>query len=158
MSELVVLTCDKAEDAGRLQAALKGLEARHLLKLDDTALVVKDAAGKVQIVNRPSAGARTGAVVGGVLGLLLTFMFPVVSVFFGAGAGALIGRSFDIHVDRDFVEGVESRLEPGTSALFMLIRQADAQAVVGALRQFDGCIHQTTLSPELEKALREAAQ
>jgi uncharacterized membrane protein len=158
MSDLIVLTCDTAEDAGRLQAAMKDLEDRHLLRVDDTALLVKDDEGKVSLVGRPSRGARTGAVVGGAMGLLLSFMFPVVSVVFGAGAGALIGRSFETHVDRQFVTDVQSRLQPGTSALFMLVRQASTQAVVAALRPFEGCVHQTTLSPELEQALRAAAK
>jgi uncharacterized membrane protein len=59
-------------------------------------------------------------------------------------------------VSPDFVEDVKNTLTPGRSALFLVVKEADADAVTAALRDFEGDLLQTTLDSEAEEALRQA--
>src|SRR5215213_6764015 len=73
VSELIVITFDDEQQAGQALRSLRGLERQGLLKLDDTAVVVKDRGGSVRTRNELSSATETGAVVGAVVGGLLTF-------------------------------------------------------------------------------------
>ena len=59
-------------------------------------------------------------------------------------------------VSGDFVDEVKNSLTPGRSALFLVVKQADADAVMAALRDFKGDVIQTTLDSDAEEALRQA--
>ena len=144
------------DDAVKARSALKSLEKQGVLTLDDAAVISKDADGKIQTHGEVSKDTTTGAVVGGLLGLLLVFMFPIAGIAIGAAGGALVGHAFDRHVDKKFVQDVQAALKPGTSALFVLIRSGNAAAAMGALRPFKGTLIQTTLNEELEEELRDA--
>ena len=156
MSDLVVITFT-TQDAGL--AALKHIrQSEHAtgLSLSDTAVVEKDAEGKVHVKNELSSGTEVGAVSGGALGLLLgVAFFPVLAIGIGAAIGAAIGHSVSNHVDQDFVKDVQAELKPGTSALFAVV-SANPSALVAAVRGFDGKVYQTTLNPELEDSLNDA--
>jgi uncharacterized membrane protein len=156
MSDLVVITFAK-QDAGL--AALKHLremEGATGLHLNDTAVVEKDAEGKIHVKNEVSSGTETGAVGGGLLGLLLGFVFfPVLGVAIGAAIGAAIGHSLSTGVDQDFVKDIQGELAPGTSALFAVV-SANPGALVAALRGFEGKVYQTSLGTELEDSINDA--
>ncbi|GGY66981.1 hypothetical protein GCM10010385_15500 [Streptomyces geysiriensis] len=49
---------------------------------------------------------------------------PLLGAAVGAAAGALGGRMADVGVDDDFIESVKAQVKPGTSALFLLSRDA----------------------------------
>ena len=150
MSDLVVIAFT-TQDAGL--AALKHIrDVEHAtgLSLSDTAVVEKDADGKVHVKNEVSSGTEIGAVGGGLLGLLLgVVFFPVL------GIGAAIGHSVGSHVDQGFVKDVQAELTPGTSALFAVVN-SNPGALVTAVQGFQGKVYQTTLDTELEESLNEA--
>ena len=158
MSDLIVVVFDTEDEGAQALESVKGLEHTAGLRVDDTALVTKDPDGKVHLRNQAASGTVTGGVVGGMLGLLLLFMFPVGGIILGAAAGAAIGHMWGDHVDKDFVKDVTGSLEPGKSALFLLVRDGSAAAIVGAMKPFKGKLIQTTLSPELEQQLQEALE
>ena len=128
------------------------------LRLTDTAVVARDLDGKVHVKNEWSSGAKIGAVAGGFLGLLTSFLFPVVGTAAGAAAGAWLGSTFDTGVDGAFVGDIGRSLRPGRSALFLMIGEADPAALRAALEPYAGQGHvlQMTLSSEREEALRQA--
>ncbi len=155
MSDLVVVSFEHAGEAGEALRSIRQVEGDGRLRLEDTAVVTKDADGKVRVHNEVSGATETGAVVGAVLGPLLLFLFPLAGIAIGAGAGALVGRLFDTGVDDSFVQEVKASLTPGSSALFLVIK-GDAAVVVAALRPYRGVVLQTTLAPELEEEIRHA--
>jgi uncharacterized membrane protein len=156
MSDLVAITFEREEDALAALASIRALEAEGRIGPEDTAVVTKDADGKVHVKNELSSGTETGVVVGAVLGSLLLTVFPVMAIVGGAVLGGLVGRSVSPGIDSGFVKEVETNLAPGGSALFLLLKQNDPGLLIAAMRQYSGTLVQTTLDEEQESALRQA--
>jgi uncharacterized membrane protein len=76
----------------------------------------------------------------------------------GAGTGALSGALSDYGIDDEFIRSVGSTIEPGSSALFILVRRATLDKVLPELRPFGGTVLRTSLSNEQEERLRQALQ
>ena len=68
------------------------------------------------------------------------------------GVGAALGKG----VDGKFVEEVKAKLPVGKSALFLVVKEANADAAIPALRRFRGEVNQTSLDDDTERALRDA--
>ena len=155
MSNLIVVTFDSPDEAGQVLETLRSVQREGYLGLDDSAVVVKDEEGKVHVKNEMDRGVKIGAVGGGLLGLLLAgIFFPIAGLLVGAVAGGLIGKSVDLGVDQKFVKEVSEDIQPGTSALFFIVRDAEPDVAVAALRPYKGTVRQTTFPPEAEKELR----
>ena len=157
MSNLVAITFPDAEQATRALGSIRALERDGKLGVEDTAVVTKDADGKVHVKNEASTGTETGAVVGAVLGSLLFFVFPV-GIIAGGIAGGLIGRAAAPGIDGKFVREVEDGLPAGGSALFLLTKTdgSDPGLLIAAMRQYEGTVVQTSLDADEEAALRES--
>jgi uncharacterized membrane protein len=156
MGELIVVTFDNVEDAKRLRADLRKLEKDGVIALDDAAVVAKEADGQVHIHNEVDRSVVVGALLGGLLGTVLSFLFPIAGLVIGAGGGALVGKLLDMGVDKQFIQDVTEALKPGSSALFVLVSGSHATATLSALRPYHGTLYQTTLPSDLEAQLREA--
>jgi uncharacterized membrane protein len=155
MSNLVVIAFDNMEEAGKVRETLRSAQHEDLISLDDAAVVVRDEDGKVHVKNETDRGVKIGAVGGGLLGLLLaSVFFPIGGLVIGAIGGALVGKAFDTGVDQKFVKDVEAQLQPGTSAIFFIVREANADVAAAALRPYKGTVLQTTFPPEAEDELR----
>ncbi len=156
MNQLIVVAFDHFGDARSALAALRGLEREGRVRFEDTALVERDPDGTAHVKNEVSGTTETATVVGAVLGTLVGFLFPIVGTLLGAAGGAAVGAALDTGVGGDFVDDVKRTLAPGRSALFLVVREADADATTAALRPFGGDLIQSTLSTEAEEALRQA--
>lgn len=156
MADFLAITFDEADEAAAALRSIRALEKDGRIRLEDTAVVRKDAEGTVTIHNEMASGTETGAVVGAVLGGLLLVVFPVAAVAGGAVAGGLVGRAAAPGIDGTFVKEVGGDLPPGGSALFLQIKSGDAGLLVGALRQYHGRVRQTSLPDEVEQALDES--
>ena len=155
MSNLIVITFDNAEEAGQVRQTLRSAERGDYLSLDDSAVVVKDEKGKVHVKNELDRGVKVGAVGGGMLGLLIgSIFFPLAGLLVGALAGGLIGSAVDLGIPKKFVKDVSEDLRPGTSALFVIVRDANPEVALAALKPYKGTVRHTTLTPEGEKELR----
>lgn len=157
MSSLVVVAFDSPDEAANVLETLKGQTRYGNISFNDTAVVSKDADGKVHVKNNVSHGTMTATGVGALLGLLLGgLFFPLAGILLGAGGGALVGRMMNLGVDGKFVKEVSETLQPGTSALFVLVHDANPAVVRAVLEEHHGKVLQTTLSPEAEEALKKA--
>jgi len=156
MSQNVVVI--QFDDAAEASAALKAIRDQHKenqIHLNDTAIISKDAEGKVHKVNEVSSATEIGAVAGGSLGLLLMFLFPIAGIAVGAASGAAIGALLGKGVDGKWVKEVTETLKPGTSALFLVFDQLTPSAL-RALEPYPGHVLQTTLPDDIEHQLRQA--
>ena len=156
MASLVVITFDSAGEAGQVRETLRNIEKQGLLSLDDSAVVVKDQEGKVHIKNETDRGVKVGAVGGGALGLLIgSIFFPFAGLIGGAIAGAVVGKFADLGVDHKFVHEVGAALKPDSSAIFVLVREANPNAALAALKPYKGQVYHTSLPSETEQELRD---
>jgi uncharacterized membrane protein len=71
MSSLVEVSFDWPDEAAAVLESLKGQTKYGNISFDDTAIVSKDAEGKVHVKNNVSQGTMTATGVGALLGLLL---------------------------------------------------------------------------------------
>ncbi len=158
MSHVVVIVFDNMEEASRLRAALRPLEQRNELRIEDAAVLVKDAQGKVRVKHEKSDAAVTGAVIGGVLGSIVLIMFPGIGFATGAMAGGLVASKLAGDIDKKFVKEVSEAIKPGTSALFLIVGEGDRIAVEQTLRPYKGTLYSTSLPQETSERLRRALQ
>ena len=157
MPNLVVITFEDPDEAQQVLEALRDEEHDHQISLDDTAVVVKGEDGAVEVDNEVDRGIKIGAVGGGLLGLLIGFLVggPLVSLALGAIAGALGGDLANLGIDQRFINDVTEDLAPGSSALFLMARDADPEATAAALEPFEGKVYYSYLPEETEAQLRE---
>jgi uncharacterized membrane protein len=155
MSHLLIITFDDTEQAGALRQTLRQEEHEGLLSLNDAAVVVRDENGKFHVKNETDRGVAIGATGGGVLGLLIgSVFFPLAGLLIGAIGGALVGKSVDQDIDKDVIKQVQADMQPCSSALFVVVREAEPAAAMGALRPYQGNIYETSFDDETEKELR----
>jgi uncharacterized membrane protein len=156
MNQLIVVAFDHFDDARTALTRIRSLEAAGKISLEDTALVQRDPDGTAHVKNEVSGTTETATVIGAIVGGFVAFLFPIVGVAIGAAAGAAIGAALDRGVSPRFVDEVKATLRPGRSALFLVVREADLDAVLAVVRDLRGDVVQSTLSEETEGALRHA--
>jgi uncharacterized membrane protein len=156
MSTMAVVAFDNETGAARMRDELGQLQKERLVTLDDAAVVVRRQDGKVKVNQATSllgAGSLGGAFWGMLIGLL--FFMPWLGLAVGAVTGAIAGKLTDIGIDDNFIKEVGQEIQPGNSALFLLVREATVDRLVERLRPFEGRIIRTSLSAEDEMKLRE---
>ncbi|MGW3076861.1 MULTISPECIES: DUF1269 domain-containing protein [unclassified Kitasatospora] len=159
MSNLFAIAYPDLATAQAVRSEAIGLQKQKLIELEDAVVVERRADGRIKLhqqVSTTGAGAAGGALWGGVIGLL--FFMPLVGAAVGGATGAAVGASTDIGVDDDFMRQVGEHLQPGTAAVFLLVRKATADKVVPALARFGGRIIQTSLSAEAEAELKATVE
>ena len=157
MSDLVVVAFDNETDAEKLQTEMKRLQKEHLVTLEDAAVVVRKADGKVKVKQSTSlvgAGALGGAFWGLLIGLVFRAMWWGVAI--GVVLGALRGKFKDIGIDDKFIKEVGETIQPGHSAIFLLIRESTPERLIDELKGYKGTVLKTSLSKDDEAKLRAA--
>ena len=157
MSELVVFAFETETGAAEMRDELQRLQKQQLITLDDAAVVVRRQDGKVKVkqaVNLVGEGALGGAFWGMLIGLL--FWAPWLGLAIGAAAGALGGAVGDYGIDDKFIKEVGNSIDPGNSALFLLVRDVTPDKVMDELSKFDAKILRTSLSKSDEAKLKAA--
>ena len=156
MSDLIVVGFKDEFKADEVMNELRRLQSEYLVDLEDAAVVIRNQEGKVKIKQAQEL-VVSGAIGGGYWGLLLGVIFfnPIFALI-GAGAGALSGALSDIGINDDFMRDLGSTIEPGTSAIFVLIRKSTPDRVLADLSKFEGKVLRTSLSKEDEAKLQAA--
>ncbi len=158
VAQLVVLGFDTKEQAEQVFSVVNGrLSKEELLKLEDSAMVWREADGKVRLQQSMSAtgvGAMSGAFWGTLVGLL--FLAPVVGMAVGAGTGAVAGKLSNVGIDDKMMKQIGSTLRPGKAAVFALVLQATPDRVIEALRPYNPTVLRTNLTKENQEELVRA--
>ena len=159
MSDLIAISFDSKEKAQAALDRAAQMQKQHLLDLADAVIVTRDDQGKVRLqqsLNLTAAGAASGGMWGTLVGLL--FLNPLVGLAIGAASGALAGSLQDYGINDRFMKDMGEELKPGTSALFVLVRQSTPDRVLPELRELGGKVFTTSLSKENEQKLRDALE
>jgi uncharacterized membrane protein len=171
MSELVCIAFKDSGTADQELNELRAMEKEYALDLEDAVVVVRDQNGKVHLKQcvdvfggATTHGMALGVLWGWLIGLL--FMNPLAgllgSIAGGAGGGAMTvaasesGLLNDYGIPDNFIRALGSTILPGTSAIFLLIRNFDQDKLSGRISKYGGTILKTSLDKEHEEKLRAA--
>lgn len=159
MSELIAIAFDDEATGFDLRTELVRMQKEYLIELEDAVVVTRPSQDDIQLhqaVNLTAAGAVGGGFWGALIGLV--FLNPLLGAAVGAGAGALAGNFSDIGINDDFMRDIGHSLQPGGSAVFVLVRKMTADKVLARLEGFHhrGRVLQTSLSEADEEKLRHA--
>jgi len=157
MADLVVVAYDSEAKAEAARQELLKLQKEYLIELGDAVVAERLEDGSIklhQMINTTLAGAASGGLWGGLVGLL--FLNPLLGFALGAGAGAIAGKFTDVGIDDNFIKDASSALGPGQAALCVLIRSVTADKVVADMAKFGGTVLRTNLTLEQEEKLKEA--
>lgn len=161
MSNLIVIVYPNELQAEQVRLDFLKMQKEYLISLEDAVIAVKKPDGKVkllQMYHLALGGAISGALWGTLIGLI--FMMPIFGLVLGAGTGAVAGALSDVGINDDFMKQLASTLQPGSSALFVLVDSQITDKVMAELQGTGGKIIQTSLSTvdqdKLQKVLDEA--
>jgi uncharacterized membrane protein len=143
-------------------ATAASLEAQRLAKdliiqPDAIAAIIRDREGKFHVTTNHHAvggGTTWGMFWGLLFGVL--FFIPFLGMAVGAGLGALMGKMTKGAINKEFQSQVRDMLEPGTSALFLVVEHVTADKAVEGLARFGGTVLKSSLPKETEAELQEA--
>ena len=157
MADLIAIGYEDETTALEAMRTAEDLAADLIIQPDQIAAIVRHKDGKFQVVtNHHEVGA--GAAWGGFWGLLfgLLFFVPVLGMAVGAGMGAIMGKITKSGIDKQFETQVRDMLQPGTSALFLVVEKVTPDKAVEAMSQFGGTVLKSSLSADAEKQLQDA--
>src|ERR671935_2255665 len=157
MAELIAVGYPDETTAGLAEAEVQRLASELVIQPDAIATIVRDKEGKYHVSTSHHAvggGATWGMFWGFLFGLL--FFVPVFGMAVGAGLGALFGKIEKSGINKEFQEQVRDMLQPGTSALFVVVEKVTPDKAVDALSQYGGTVLKSSLSKETEAELQDA--
>ena len=157
MAELIAIGYPDTVTAHAAADEAERLAEDLMLQPDAIAVIVRKPDGRYKVTTNHHVvgqGTTWGMFWGFLFGLL--FFVPVLGMAVGAGMGALMGKLTRIGIDKEFESRVRDMLQPGTSALFLIVDQVTPGKAVEALSSYGGTVLKTSLSAEAEKELQEA--
>jgi len=157
MSELVVIAFPTEAKAEEVRQKLLAMQKEYLLEMSDAVIAVKDAKGRIklnQMLNTTAVGAVSGTFWGTLIGLI--FLMPLAGAALGAASGALGGALTDIGINDKWMKETAAAIQPGTAALFVLVRRVTADKVLERLKGEGGIVMKTSLDHTKEAALQAA--
>jgi uncharacterized membrane protein len=148
----------------RTTAAAAAQEAERrthdlLFQPDAIAAVSRDATGRFRTTTNlhPVAGGTWWGMFWGLLVGLLFFV-PLRGMAVGAGLGALIGTVRKAGIDHRFQRRARDMLQPGTSALYLVVDKATPDEAIAAVKPFGGRVLTSSLADRAQARLQEALQ
>jgi uncharacterized membrane protein len=158
VSDLIAITFNGSEQAGKALRALRQVERRGLVRRTDTAVIRKDAKRPIHPKNALDPAVELGVSVVGTLGMLVAIAFPVAGVVAGPAEWSWAFSRMRRDIDHELLDRLRNDLRPGTSALLLLVADVKPHAIPEiseAMRPFRGTVYSTTLSREVERFLRD---
>lgn len=178
MADLIVVGFDGTHRAAEVLEQLQRVNADIAFDLQDAVAVYRSRNGKLRVDQSIHLTTKEETAWGGVLGAFVGALLalPVVAVagvpaaaaalgISGAALGATGGAAmaFDdvtswretYGISDDFVTEAGGMVQPGSSAVFTLIRAADPATVAERFRGYGGTVLRTTLPAEKTRKLQE---
>jgi len=154
--ELVVFTAEKPEIADQVVKALKSVKEDDL-KIVNLAELKKEQDGKTSIVETEDVDRKRGALFGAITGGLVGLLGGPVGVVVGAAAGAATGSAaanwIDMGFSDEYLQKLQESLQPGSSAVVILVEQESAGKLAETLGGFEGQAFRQALTDEMASQL-----
>jgi uncharacterized membrane protein len=157
MTTLVAIGYPDETTATAAAEAAQRLATDLSIEPDAIAVISRDKEGRFHVTTNHhavSGGATWGMFWGLLFGML--FFVPFFGMALGAGLGALMGKVARSGIDKSFQDQVRDLLQPGMSALFLVVEKATPDKAVEALSRFGGTVLKSSLSQEAEAELQAA--
>jgi uncharacterized membrane protein len=157
MPDLIAIGYPDTTTAVKAMDEVGHLAQDLVIQPDAVAAVVRNEDGKFRTITNQhevGAGATWGMFWGMLFGLL--FFVPILGMAMGAAFGALGGKLAKSSISKEFQEQVRDQMQPGTSALFMIVEQMTTDKALAGLSQFGGTVLKTSLSDEDQAEIQEA--
>jgi uncharacterized membrane protein len=157
VADLIAIGYDEEETAERAAEEVYRLAHDLVIEPEAVAVIKRDRNGRYKVItnHHPVAEGVTWGMFWGVLFGLL-FFIPVFGLAVGGVLGALLGTIDKIGIDKTFQQEVRDMLQPGTSALFLIVDKVTPDKAVQALSRYGGHVLKTSLSGDAEQKLQEA--
>jgi uncharacterized membrane protein len=140
--QILAIVLDKPTRANEVLLALAHLQGEGKVRMHDAVIVAKAEGGRAQIVETVDVTPAKGALAGtwwGLLGALLVGGPAGLAVVAGGvAAGALYGKLVDRGLEDEWVKQMAAWIDPGTSALLLLVDEGFDPEVLTELRRFEG--------------------
>jgi len=157
VSDLVVIAFPTEAKAEEVRLKLLSMQQEYLIELGDAVIAVKDDKGTVklnQLMNTTAVGAVSGTFWGALIGLI--FLMPLAGAALGAASGAIGGALTDVGINDKWMKETAAAIQPGSAALFLLVRKLTTDKVLEGLKGEGGTVMKTSLDHTKEAALQEA--
>ena len=156
-SNVVVLGFEGQYGAEAMLDNLTKWQEEGLIELEDAVLASRGPGTHTEI-EQTHKKSRKPIAKGGGAGLLAGLLLggPILGLAAGVAAGSIARGMKDYGLDDDFVKQASEWVRPNTSALFLLVKEAEAEEVLERLRPIQAVVLSTTLAPEAEERLRGA--
>jgi uncharacterized membrane protein len=161
VDQIVGMSFDKITRAEEVLLALAHLQQEGEITLADAVIVSKTDDGRVHVRQTvdptPGRAALSGTFWGMLAGALFGGPVFLLGAAVGAGGAALMAKLIDLGLDDKWVRSVGDWLDPGTSALLLLVADTVRPTVVKELSRYEGqvlyCTFPDAVRQELERAL-----
>jgi uncharacterized membrane protein len=175
MAELIVVGFDGTGRAAQVLDQLEMLDSIWAIELKDGIAVYRTDDGQLRVNRSLNPTTKEEAIRGGLLGALVggVVLAPFAAMIAIPAAAATVGlsgaalgaaggaaESYDeakfretYGISEDFVKQVGGMVQPGQSALFVLVQASDPKAIKEQFRGYGGKVLRTTLKPEQTKNL-----
>jgi uncharacterized membrane protein len=140
---LIAVTFENDSKAFEALSTLKQAGSAGRVSIDSAAVVERHADGRISVPEAADAVIGTGMAGGGLLGILLGVLGGPVGVFFGFGAGALVGSMFDVRrAEREsgVLDLLADALPLGGKALVAEVEEYAVEVVDGEMSALGGTV------------------
>lgn len=143
------------DTADEVYKTLRGLQKEKKVKIKTAAVVTRKENGKLKLKHKKRLTVWKGTFAGGITALLLVGTGGG-AVLAGSMLGALLGSGY-AKKRREAKKFLDDKLGQDDSALVILIKNADWEAVQAATAHYDGETLDIELTPEAEEQLKALA-
>jgi uncharacterized membrane protein len=155
-AHLWAIRYDDTDRADQVRREVARLAETHCLNLLDTAVAVRYPDGCATLDGEPFvAAAKLG---GHTFADFLAALALGAPPLTGAAAGTLVrgagGTAAEVGIDDGFVSEVEALMKPGTSALFVLDREDNLDAILQGIRGLGGTVLRTNVDARRSKLIQ----
>jgi uncharacterized membrane protein len=158
MSDLIVIGYPDEETAQKAWDELVRLQHDFLVDLEDAAVIRRDRNGKLHVTTPAHHAVAWGTFSGLSWGVLtgLIFLFPLAPLTGLAGGimGAALGAAGNLGIKDEFRQRVQDLVQPGTSAILVIVRKVTPDKFLEAMRPYGGTVLQTSLPHDAEQLMK----
>jgi uncharacterized membrane protein len=155
MSTILAILYPKERVADQVLESVEKLVRDGHLELEDACAVIRDPKGKV-VLHQEHDLSVFGAIGGFALGTFFGWFIwmPYLGIP-GAILGAMAGKVSDRGIDDQYMKDLGQEMQPGSSALFLLLRNCSVEKALEELAPHGGQVFHTSLAQAEEAELAE---